>query len=101
MSHTIKKYFSIILFLLIFIVSLVFFLKNNHMITFNSLVASQEIALSFLLFISLSIGALLGVLAWLPKVFSLKHRITKLEKQVKLTEKELDNLRVIPMKDRI
>ncbi len=101
MSQTIKKYFSIILSLLIFIVSLVFFLKNNQMIVFNYLIASQEIALSLLLFISLSIGALLGILAWLPKVFSLKHRITKLEKQVKLTEKELDNLRVMPMKDRI
>ena len=101
MPQSIKKNISIILFLLIFIVSLVFFLKNNQMITFNYLVASNEIALSFLLFISLSIGALLGILAWLPKVFSLKHRITKLEKQVKLTEKELDNLRVMPMKDTI
>jgi putative membrane protein len=99
MSHTIKKYFSIILLLLIFIVSLVFFLKNNQMITFNYLVDSQDISLSFLLFISLSIGALLGILAWLPKIIGLKHRISKLEKQMKLSEKELDNLRVMPMKD--
>ena len=99
MSHTIKKYFYIILILLIFIVSLVFFLKNNHMITFDYLVNSQDISLSFLLFISLSIGALLGILAWLPKIIGMKHRISKLEKQMKLSEKELDNLRVMPMKD--
>lgn len=99
MSQSIKKYLSIILFLLIFVVSLAFFLKNNQVITFNYLIASQEFSLSFLLFISLSIGALLGVLAWLPKIFSLKHRITRLEKQAKLSEKELDNLRVLPMKD--
>ncbi len=99
MSHTIKKYFSIILILLIFIVSLVFFLKNNQMITFDYLVNSQDISLSFLLFISLSIGALLGILAWLPKIIGMKHRISKLEKQMKLSEKELDNLRVMPMKD--
>ena len=99
MSQTIKKYFSIIFFLLIFIVSLVFFLKNNQMITFNYLVASKDISLSFLLFISLGIGALLGVLAWLPRIISLKHRIYRLEKQGKLYEKELDNLRVMPMKD--
>ena len=99
MSHTIKKYFYIILILLIFIVSLVFFLKNNQMITFDYLVNSQDISLSFLLFISLSIGALLGVLAWLPKIIGMKHRISKLEKQMKLSEKELDNLRVMPMKD--
>ena len=101
MSQSIKKYISIILFLLIFIVSLVFFLKNNQIITFNYLVASQEFTLSFLLFISLSIGVLLGVLAWLPKVFGLKYRIRKLEKQIRLTEKELNNLRVMPMKDTI
>jgi len=99
MSHTIRKYFSIILLLLIFIVSLVFFLKNNQMITFNYLVASQDISLSILLFISLCIGVLLGILAWLPKIIGLKHRISKLEKQMKLSEKELDNLRVMPMKD--
>lgn len=99
MSHTIKKYLYIILILLIFIVSLVFFLKNNQMITFDYLVNSQDISLSFLLFISLSIGALLGILAWLPKIIGMKHRISKLEKQMKLSEKELDNLRVMPMKD--
>jgi len=101
MSQTIKKYFYIILFLLIFIISLVFFLRNNQMITFNYLVASKDISLSFLLFISLGIGALLGVLAWLPKMISLKYRISRLEKQRKLSEKELDNLRVMPMKDRL
>ncbi len=99
MSHKIKKYFYIILILLIFIVSLVFFLKNNQMITFDYLVNSQDISLSFLLFISLSIGALLGILAWLPKIIGMKHRISKLEKQMKLSDKELDNLRVMPMKD--
>ena len=99
MSHTIKKYFYIILILLIFIVSLVFFLKNNQMIAFDYLVNSQDISLSFLLIISLSIGALLGILAWLPKIIGMKHRISKLEKQMKLSEKELDNLRVMPMKD--
>ena len=101
MSQTIKKYFYVIIFLLIFIVSLVFFLRNNQMITFNYLVASKDISLSFLLFISLGIGALLGVLAWLPKIISLKHRISRLEKRGKLYEKELDNLRVMPMKDRL
>lgn len=99
MSHKIKKYFYIILILLIFIVSLVFFLKNNQMITFDYLVNSLDISLSFLLFISLSIGALLGILAWLPKIIGMKHRISKLEKQMKLSDKELDNLRVMPMKD--
>jgi putative membrane protein len=99
MSHTIKKYLSIILLLLIFVISLVFFLKNNQMITFNYLIASLDISLSILLFISLSIGALLGVLAWLPKIIGLRHKISRLEKQAKLSEKELDNLRVMPMKD--
>ena len=99
MSQSIKKYLSIIVFLLIFVVSLVFFLKNNQIITFNYLIDSQELSLSVLLFISLSIGTVLGILAWLPKIFSLKHRISRLQRQVKLTEKELNNLRVMPMKD--
>ena len=101
MSQTIKRYFSIILFLLIFIVSLVFFLKNNQVVTFNYLVASRDISLSFLLFISIAIGALLGVLARLPKIIGLKQRISRLEKQVEASDEELNNLRVMPMKDTV
>ena len=101
MSQTIKRYFSIILFLLIFIVSFVFFLKNNQVVTFNYLVASRDISLSFLLFISIAIGALLGVLARLPKIIGLKQRISRLEKQVEASDEELNNLRVMPMKDTV
>ena len=101
MSQTIKRYFSIILFLLIFIVSLVFFLKNNQVVTFNYLVASRDISLSFLFFISIAIGALLGVLARLPKIIGLKQRISRLEKQVEASDEELNNLRVMPMKDTV
>lgn len=98
MSQSIKKYLSITLFLLMFTGSLLFFLKNNQMITFDYLIASQEISLSLLLFLAFTMGALFGVLVGLLKIFSLKYKIRKLQKQVKLAEKELSNLRVMPMK---
>ncbi len=101
MSQSIKKYFSITFFLLIFIISMAFFLKNDQTITVHYLIDSQEFSLSLCLFISLGIGTLLGILAWLPKVLSLKYRIRKLEKQAKFTEKELNNLRVMPMQDKL
>ncbi len=101
MSHTIKRYFCIILVLLVFIISLVFFLKNNQKITFNYLVATRDIYLSVLLSFSFFSGLLLGILSQLPKIFSLKRRVSNVEKQAKASEKELNNLRVMPMKDKI
>jgi putative membrane protein len=49
--------------------------------------------------LTLCIGALLGVLASLPMILKLKHENTRLVRQVKMTEKEINNLRVIPVKD--
>jgi uncharacterized membrane protein YciS (DUF1049 family) len=49
--------------------------------------------------ITLCVGAVLGMLASIPMLLKLTHENTKLIKQVKMTEKEINNLRVIPVKD--
>ncbi len=55
--------------------------------------------LSWLVVIVLFIGALLGVLASLPMIIKLKQQNLKLERQKKNSEKEINNLRVMPIKD--
>ena len=49
--------------------------------------------------ICLLLGAFLGILAVLGKVFSLKQEVSRKEKKIKVTEKELENLRSLPLKD--
>jgi hypothetical protein len=49
--------------------------------------------------ICLVIGAVLGIVAALGKVFSLKQEMSRKEKKIKIAEKELENLRSLPLKD--
>jgi len=99
MPRTLKRTFYICLFFFVFICGLVFFLKNDQVMTFNYLAGSLELPLSILLLSSLSIGILLGIMALLPLLVNLKREKSRLEKQIKLTEKEVNNLRIIPVKD--
>jgi lipopolysaccharide assembly protein A len=85
--------FAILLF------GLAFHLKNNQMIELNYYVGVLDMPLSWLVVILLFIGAMLGVLASLPMIIKLKHQKLRLEKQIKNSEKEINNLRVMPVKD--
>jgi uncharacterized membrane protein YciS (DUF1049 family) len=67
--------------------------------TFNYLIGSIEWPLSRLLFISLSLGAVMGITASLPLYLKLKLEKSRLEKLIRTTEKEVNNLRVMPVKD--
>lgn len=78
---------------------LAFHLKNNQMIELNYYVGVLDMPLSWLVVIILFIGAILGILASLPMIIKLKSQKLKLEKQIKNSEKEINNLRVMPVKD--
>jgi uncharacterized membrane protein YciS (DUF1049 family) len=58
-----------------------------------------DIPLSWLVVIVLIIGSTLGLLASLPIIIKLKRDKMILEKQIKNSEKEINNLRVMPIKD--
>ena len=85
--------FAIVLF------GLAFHLKNNQLIELNYYVGAINLPLSLLAVLVLCLGALLGVLASLPVIIKLKRQNMKLDKQIKNSEKEINNLRVLPVKD--
>ncbi len=99
MSQLIKRIVYIGVFIIVLLLGLILFSKNNQLLTFDYLVGSREWSLAWLLFLSLCLGAVLGMLACLPMLIRLKREKRKLEKSVKVTEKEVNNLRVMPMKD--
>ncbi len=78
---------------------LAFHLKNHQFIELNYYAGVLNIPLSWLVVIVLFIGAMLGVLASLPMIIQLKQKNLKLERQKKNSEKEINNLRVMPIKD--
>jgi uncharacterized membrane protein YciS (DUF1049 family) len=78
---------------------LAFHLKNNQMIELNYYVGVFNMPLSWLVVIMLFFGAMLGLLASLPMIIKLKQQKLKLERHIKSSEKEINNLRVMPVKD--
>lgn len=85
MYQAVKNYFYIAIFLLVIIIALLLFLKNDQTVTVDYLIASFDISLAALVFISFSIGACLGVIAWIPKLFVLKNALLKLQKKKNLS----------------
>ena len=90
---------KLIFVLAILLFGLAFHLKNNQFITLNYYVGAIELPFSLIVVLILCLGALLGVLASLPIIIKLKQRTLKLEGKIKNSEKEINNLRVMPVKD--
>ena len=90
---------KLILVLAVLLLGLIFHLKNNQLIELNYYLGSIEISLSLLVVLVLCIGAFLGVMASLPLILSLKRKQMKLKRQIENSEKEINNLRVLPIKD--
>ncbi len=85
--------------LVVFLVGLAFHLRNDQFVNFNYYLGSFDLPFSFFMVLALGLGAVLGVLACMPLVLTLKRENMKLSKQASLAAREIDNLRVIPVKD--
>jgi len=85
--------------LLVVLIGLSFALMNADMVSLNFYFGKLEAPLSLVMVIALALGAVMGVLASLWVVIAQKREMGKLRKSVKITEKEIANLRSLPMKD--
>lgn len=98
MSQLLKKVIYTILFIIVLLGGVLFFARNNQPVSLDYVLGSVEWPVSVLLLGSLFAGAALGILAAIPVILRLKHQNSKLQKQVKVSEKEIDNLRILPAK---
>lgn len=96
MAQSFKRIIYITLFVVVLFCGLLFFVKNNQLQEVDYIIGSIELPLSILLLTSLAIGAILGIIATVPVILRLNHQKSRLEKQVKLSEKEINNLRTLP-----
>ncbi len=90
---------KLILVFVILLIGLAFHLKNNQLIELNYYVGVIHMPMSWLVVLVLFIGSMLGVMASLPLLIKLKRDKSKLERQIKNSEKEINNLRVMPVRD--
>ena len=85
--------------LIVFLLGISFAVLNPDKISVNYYFGESEIRISTALVLALVIGALLGVISGLGIILRQRTRISRLNRMVSVTEKEVNNLRSLPIKD--
>ena len=93
------RIFKILILIAVILIGIAVHLRNDQIVTLDIYLGIVELPFSVFLVCALIIGAILGILATLPAVLKLAREKSRLMTQVKLSEKELDTLRVIPLKE--
>ena len=85
---------------IIFVFGISFTLLNLEMVKLKYYFDQVEVPLPIIMVSSFALGAAAGMLASLGITLRLKREIVKLEKVKKLAEKEVANLRALPIKEK-
>jgi putative membrane protein len=93
------KVFGFILFLVIVILGVTFAILNSSLVTVHYYVGIKQLPLSLLLVIAFVVGLIVSFLIVFIKIVRLRTELRRLKKQLRVAEKEIKNLRAIPIKD--
>ena len=94
-----KRIFYIAAVIITLVIGAVFSARNASMVKMDFIITTVDTNLSLAIIISLIIGAGLGVLASLVWLISAKRECQRMKKKSEISQKELTNLRAIPIKD--
>jgi len=90
---------SLTIVLIVMALGFAFHLRNGEFFEVDYYVGAVGLPFSLWIFLALSAGALLGILASLPLVVRYRRDAARLARKLRMNEQELKNLRVVPMKD--
>jgi putative membrane protein len=99
MSFTLRRFALLTVAIVVFFSGLAFYLRNDQPVVFDYFLGETELSFSVWLLIALLIGVVLGWLAILPLIFSMKRQNARLQRRLKVSETEINNLRVLPVKE--
>jgi len=94
----IMRIFSYIFIIIIVFIGISFATLNANSVAFNYYLGTKQMPLSLLLVLFFGCGMFFGFLCALPYWFRLRRDKRKLKSRLKLIEKEIDNLRSLPIK---
>lgn len=94
-----KRIFYIIAIILTLVVGAVFSARNASMVKMDFIITIVETNLSLAIIIALILGACLGVLASMLWLISAKRECQRLKRKADISQKELINLRAIPIRE--
>jgi len=92
---------SYILLLLIILFGITFAALNSDSVTINYYIGRSVLPLSLLLVLVFAFGCLIGIVAGLWLLIKAKIRNRRLRQRLQLAEKEIENLRAIPLQDKV
>jgi putative membrane protein len=93
-----RIFYAIAVFIII-LVGILFAVLNSEPVKLNYYFGFRETPLSLALMLFLFLGAILGVLASLGLILRSRREVARLRKMAEVAEKEISNLRAIPIKN--
>jgi len=88
------------IFTLIILLCVIFFaIYNSNSVRVDYIFGTKDIPLVLVLVISLITGAFFGFIASMIKYFKLKKETFQLKHDIKLAQKEINNLREMPLRE--
>jgi putative membrane protein len=94
------KIIYLFLFLILVIFGIVFAVLNADPVDLHYYFGNKQVALSLVIVLSMMVGAILGVIASIGMIVNSRREVHKLKKSVDLAEKEITNLRALPIQDK-
>lgn len=91
---------SYILVLCVLIMGVTFAVLNHDSVTVHYYIGEQTLPLSLLLAFTFILGCLLAFLVFFWMLLKVKVKSYRLQQQLKVAEKEIENLRAIPLQGR-
>lgn len=89
----------IIFYIILIILAISFAALNASSVQINLYLTTIKLPISVLMVLMIAVGLLLGFILSLPKYWKCKLDGLKTRNQLKITEKEIKNLRDIPLKN--
>lgn len=89
----------LIIYLLLIILGVSFAALNADSVQVNFYFKTLSMPISVLIAMMVGVGILIGFLLFIARYWRLKIECRKMKNQLKLTEKEIKNLRSIPLQD--
>lgn len=93
------KIFSYVMLILILVFGVSFAGLNAEPVTINYYIGMGKLPLSLLMVISFALGCLIGLLVGMTMYLRLKSQNYRLKNRIKLADKEVSNLRSMPLQD--
>ena len=91
---------GLIFILVLLVFGLSFAVLNAEPAQINYYFGIRQMPLSLVLVIAFVVGALFGAVINVGMILRLKRQIFRLRKEVRVSEKEVKNLRALPIKDK-